>query len=101
MRRREFITLVGGAVAWPRAASAQQSQRIRRVGVLVSYGEKDPEGQYRTMAFSNQLEALGWSVGRNLQIEYRWVTENHRSRAGAVRNARCRSRAVHPRGVAG
>jgi putative ABC transport system substrate-binding protein len=71
--RREFITLLGGAAAaWPLAARAQQQERMRRVGVLQNFAADDPEGQVRLTAFGQGLLQLGWTVGRNLRIEYRW-----------------------------
>jgi putative tryptophan/tyrosine transport system substrate-binding protein len=71
--RRTFITLLGGAAtAWPLAASAQQLERARRVGVLMLYPENDPEAQVRSVAFKQALEHLGWTVGRNVQIDYIW-----------------------------
>ena len=76
MRRREFITLVGGAVSWPIAVRAQQPERIRRVGVLMPYGKDNPEVQPRIAAFIDELQQLGWIDGRNLQIEYRWGTSD-------------------------
>ena len=73
MKRRAFITLLGGAaVAWPRAARAQQGERMRRIGVLMLYPENDPQGQLRATAFRQGLEKLGWSVGRNVQIDFQW-----------------------------
>jgi hypothetical protein len=73
IRRREFITLLGGAAAaWPISVSAQQGERMRRVGVLTSTGERDPETQLRLGAFREGLQKLGWAEGRNLQIDYRW-----------------------------
>ena len=72
MRRREFITLLGGAAAWPLAARAQQDERMRRIGVLMLYAENDPAGQVRARAFRQGIEKLGWTVGRNLQIDYHW-----------------------------
>jgi len=77
MRRREFITLFGSAAAapsilWPRAARAQQPARVRRIGVLMLYPEGDPVGQGRAMAFQQGMETLGWTVGRNLQIDFHW-----------------------------
>jgi len=73
MRRRDFITLVGGsAVAWPLALHAQQSGQMRRIGVLMPYAKDDPEAQARITAFLQGLQKLGWTEGRNLQIEYRW-----------------------------
>ena len=73
MKRREFITLLGGAAAvWPLAARAQQPERVRRVGVLMSGGERDPETQLRMGAFREGLQKLGWAEGRNLHIDYRW-----------------------------
>ena len=74
MKRREFITLLGGAaVAWPLAARAQQGQRVRRVGVLiVAYTQTDPEAQARVAAFLDTFQKLGWADGRNVRIEYRW-----------------------------
>jgi len=73
MRRRDFITLLGGAAAWPLAAHAQQRERMRRVGfMLTTLPADDPEGQARITAFAQGLEGLGWSDGRNLRIDYRW-----------------------------
>jgi putative tryptophan/tyrosine transport system substrate-binding protein len=72
MKRREFITLLGGAAAaWPLAARAQQAERTRRIGVLVAVAD-DPEGQARIAAFLQGLQQLGWADGRNLQIDTRW-----------------------------
>ena len=74
MRRREFITLVGSAAAWPLAVRAQQpSDRMRRVGVLMNIAEDDPQAQGRMAAFLQGLQPLGWIIGRNLQIDARWV----------------------------
>jgi putative tryptophan/tyrosine transport system substrate-binding protein len=74
MRRREFITLLGGAAAaWPLAAHAQQGERIRRIGVLHSLASDDPEGQARLTAFVQGLQELGWTDGRNVRIDYRWA----------------------------
>jgi ABC-type uncharacterized transport system substrate-binding protein len=73
MRRREFITLLGGAAAgWPLAARAQQRERMRRIGVQMNLAADDQEGQARIAAFQQGLQELGWSVGRNLRVDYRW-----------------------------
>src|SRR5881227_2714812 len=72
MKRREFITLIGGAAAWPLAARAQQSERVRRIGVLMSADEDDPEGKAQLSGFTQELAALGWIDGRNLRMEIRW-----------------------------
>ena len=74
MKRREFITLLGGAAAtWPLAARAQQpSQGLRRIAILWNFAADDAEGQLRLTAFGQGLEQLGWTVGRNLRIDYRW-----------------------------
>jgi ABC-type uncharacterized transport system substrate-binding protein len=73
MRRREFITVLGGAAAaWPLAARAQQSERIRRIGVIMHASADEPESQARLAAFLQGLQESGWSVGRNLRIDYRW-----------------------------
>jgi putative ABC transport system substrate-binding protein len=72
MKRRDFITLLGGAVAWPLAAHAQQPERMRRIGVLIPYAADDPEGQARIAAFLQGLQQLGWTEGRNVRIDYRW-----------------------------
>jgi putative ABC transport system substrate-binding protein len=73
MRRREFITLLGGAAAWPIAARAQPPERVRRVGVLIAYAENDPEAQGRLAVFRQALQKLGWAEGRNVQFEVRWT----------------------------
>jgi putative ABC transport system substrate-binding protein len=77
MRRREFITLIGGAAAWPLAARAQQGERVRRIGVLAQAAANDPETAARLTAFVQGLQELGWSVGRNARIEYRWAAANY------------------------
>ena len=75
MKRREFITLVGGAaVVWPVAARAQQGEPMRRIGVLMYLPADDAEGQARLAAFTKALTQLGWSDGHNLRIETRWAT---------------------------
>ena len=77
MRRREFITLLGGAAAaWPLAARAQQGERMRRIGVLMSSAADDPEGQARIAAFLQGLQQLGWTDGRNVRIDTRWAAGN-------------------------
>jgi putative ABC transport system substrate-binding protein len=72
VRRREFITLLGGAVAWPLAARAQQAERMRRIGVLMPYGENDPVWKPRLSAFTQALVDLGWTDGRNVRMDLRW-----------------------------
>src|SRR5262244_2404504 len=74
MKRREFITLLGGAAAWPLAAHAQQGERVRRIGVLMYWAEDDAEGQARLAAFAQALKQLSWSDGGNLRIDTRWAT---------------------------
>jgi ABC-type uncharacterized transport system substrate-binding protein len=74
MKRREFITLLGGAAAtWPLAARAQQGERMRRIGVLMGGAEDDVEAQGRVIAFRQELQRLGWIEGRNLRIDYRYA----------------------------
>ena len=78
MKRREFIALLGGtaAISWPLAARAQQGQRVRRIGVLMNLASDDAEEQARIAAFHQGLQQLGWTVGRNVQIDYRWGAGN-------------------------
>src|SRR5215471_5622928 len=86
MKRREFITLLGGAAAtWPLAARAQQVQRVRRIGVLIPFTADDPEAQARMLAFAQGLQSLGWTVGDNLRIDIRWSAgDTDRSRRYAA-----------------
>jgi putative tryptophan/tyrosine transport system substrate-binding protein len=72
MKRREFITLVGGALAWPLNARAQQPERMRRIGVLLGFAADDPESPVRMGAFLQGLQQLGWTDGRNVRIDTRW-----------------------------
>src|SRR6476660_6175078 len=72
MRRREFITLIGSAAAWPLAARAQQTDRVRRLGVMTDTAESNPEGRARIAALRQRLHELGWTQGRNLEVDYRW-----------------------------
>jgi putative ABC transport system substrate-binding protein len=74
MKRRQFITLLGGAaVAWPLAARAQQGERVRRVGVLMSYLDNDLEAQAWVAAFYQGLQKLGWVEGHNIHSDTRWA----------------------------
>src|SRR5262249_11170286 len=73
MRRREFITLLGGAAAWPAVARAQQGQGVRRIGALLNLPADDPELPGRVTAFAQALQELGWTDGRNLRIDYRFA----------------------------
>jgi len=86
MRRREFITLLGGAAAaWPFAARAQQPDRVRRIGVLMGFTENDPEWRANFAAFRAALAELGWMDGRNLRIDVRWTAgDPDRTRAAAA-----------------
>jgi putative tryptophan/tyrosine transport system substrate-binding protein len=85
-RRRDFITLLGSAaIAWPLAARAQQGERMRLIGVLTPLAEGDPEGQGRIAAFREGLSKLGWTEGRDVQIEYRsFAGDRDRARAYAA-----------------
>jgi putative tryptophan/tyrosine transport system substrate-binding protein len=77
VKRREFITMLGGAaVAWPLAARAQQPERVRRIGVLMNAAADDSEAAALIGAFSQGLSELGWSIGRNVRIDYRWYAGN-------------------------
>jgi putative ABC transport system substrate-binding protein len=87
LKRRTFITLLGGAAAWPLAARAQQGERMRRIGVLMSQAADDPEGQARLLALAQGLQESGWSVGRNVRIDTRWGAgdaERYRSYAAEL-----------------
>jgi putative ABC transport system substrate-binding protein len=77
MNRRDFITLVGGAAAaWPIAARAQRPRQMRRIGVIMATAADDPESQVRVAGFLQGLAELGWTVGQNVQIDYRWGSQN-------------------------
>jgi len=76
MKRRDFITLLGGAAAWPLAARAQQGGRVRRIGVLSAFAEADPEVQASLTAFRQALQKLGWTDGSNVRIDFRWGDAN-------------------------
>ena len=85
MNRRQLITLLSGAaVPWPLAARAQQPDRVRRIGVLMTLAADDPEGQARVAAFRQGLQQLGWTGGHEVQIEIRWATSNIEARKHAA-----------------
>src|SRR5262249_56956014 len=96
MRRREFIALLGSSViAWPLAASAQQGERMRRIGVLLPAAANDPEFQARIRAFQQELEQSGWSIGRNIQLDMRWATPD----AAKIRQQAAELVALAPDGI--
>ena len=76
MQRREFMTLIGGAVAWPLAAFAQQPTQVKRVGIVLPFAASYPEGQARIAAFQQMLAGLGWTEGANMRTEIRWSGSN-------------------------
>ena len=79
MRRREFITLLGGTATpllWPLAAHAQQPERMRRIGIVMPFAKGDSEGEARIRAFKQELATLGWTDGRNIQFDERWPADN-------------------------
>jgi len=84
MKRREFITLIGGTAVWPLAAHAQQIKGMRRIGMLMPLPANDPEGQVRVAAFLQGLQELGWSVGRNVIVDIRWSTDSAEARKYAT-----------------
>src|SRR5262245_46901610 len=85
MRRREFITLLGSAAAWPVAVRAQQPERMRRIGVFMSLAADDKQAQARLAAFLQGLQELGWTDGRNVRIDIRWgAGDADRNRRHAV-----------------
>src|SRR5947209_429393 len=85
MRRRAFISLLGGAAAWPIAAWAQQGERMRRIGVLMGYAETDPAAQAQVAALRQELQKLGWDEGRNIRIDVRFPgTDAGRVRASLM-----------------
>jgi putative ABC transport system substrate-binding protein len=82
IRRREFIAGLGGAVAWPLAAWAQQGGRVRRIGMVIQYDENEPMAKARVSAFTQALEDLGWTDGRNMRMDLRWgAVDTNRIRA--------------------
>src|SRR6266545_6897378 len=92
MRRREFITLLGGAAAWPLAAGAQQTERMRRIGVLLPTAADDPVFQAWVGAFLQGLALSGWTLGRNVRIDTRWAVtaadiRRHAAELAALRPA--------------
>src|SRR3974377_2121905 len=81
MRRREFITLLGGAaVSWPLVARAQQAEGVRRIGVLMGFAENNSRAQAHMAAFRDRLQKLGWTEGRNIRIDTRWAAFDAESR---------------------
>ena len=84
IQRRECITFLGGAAAWPLAATAQQGGRLRRIGVLTPYDENDPVFKARLSALTQALAGFGWTDGRNVRLDLRWGgTDINRIRAAA------------------
>jgi len=97
MKRRDFITVLAGAAAWPLTAHAQQPERMRRIGVLMSTGADNADSQARLGAFLQGLQEFGWAVGRNLRIDIRWGAgdpDRHRQYA-ARQNRPVRSHRLH------
>src|SRR5262249_45426005 len=76
LKRREFVSLLGGAAAWPLAAWAQQGERVRRIGVITPATSDDPVYQARIEAFLQGLQQLGWTIGRTMRIDTRWTSGN-------------------------
>jgi putative tryptophan/tyrosine transport system substrate-binding protein len=84
MKRRDFIAGLGTAAAWPLVARAQQAERVRRIGVLISFPESDPEAKATLSAITQRLGELGWTDGRNLRMDVRWGSDIGSIRAHAA-----------------
>src|SRR6516165_312900 len=76
LKRREFVSLLGGAAVWPITGRAQQAERMRRIGVLINRAADNKEGQARLAAFQQAFQQLGWSDGRNVRIDTRWGADD-------------------------
>jgi putative ABC transport system substrate-binding protein len=76
LRRRAFISLLGGAAAWPLAARAQKGERMRRIGMLVNFASNFQDGQARVMTFVQAMQNLGWIEGTNVHIDIRWAADD-------------------------
>ena len=76
LKRREVMSLLGGAAAWPLAVRAQPGERMRRIGALMAQAEGDPDREIRVAAFAQGLQQLGWIIGGNVRIDYRWATSD-------------------------
>ena len=87
MQRRDFITLLGGAAAWPLAARAQQGDRVRRVGALIGAAKDNPRVQSIVAAFRERLAMLGWVEGGNLRMDYRFAEGDPDRRAAYAEDA--------------
>src|SRR5215472_9736067 len=83
VKRRDFVSLLGGAAAWPLAARAQQRERMRHIGVLMTTAAGDPEGQARIAAFLQGLQQWGWTVGGNVRMDIRFAADNAATRKQA------------------
>src|SRR5215831_10927707 len=92
LRRREFITLFGGAAVWPFAARAQQRERMRRIGIIVPAAADNPEYQARVGAFLQEVAQFRWEIGRNLQVDMHWAGAN----AAGIRRHAAQLAAVMP-----
>jgi hypothetical protein len=84
MRRRQFITLIGSAAVWPLAARAEQGKQVRRVGVLMNLTADDLEASARVTVLGQGLQQLGWTLGRNMQMDYRWGAAADADRSRSV-----------------
>jgi putative tryptophan/tyrosine transport system substrate-binding protein len=101
MKRRAFIAGLGSAAAWPMVARAQTAEHMGRIGVLMDLAADDPEAKARVAALVKGSNDLGWDIGRNVQIDYRWVVgDADRRRLGTRTAARFFARSVQLRGGA-